>query len=196
MESEAIPIQKSKLSWIVPEFRLALRLFFCFTLFLSIIERWSRTDDLMENVSNPSNLNFEYAQNIDIETHLMTRAQLKQLFPPSESPPKIQWHEGQTGIIHDRSPLYFVIRLRNRGSSNAWGRLQAHSKKWGRGNGIEESQIPIQNLPPHMKNFQTIILATSMGIWGFEDEDKSPSDITTEWTSLYTSNPEERKDGQ
>jgi hypothetical protein len=196
MDSQAILIPKYKLRWITPEFRIAIRIFFCFTLFLAIIQRWSRSEDLMENVSNPANLNFAYAKNIDIETYLMTRSQLKQLFPPSEDPPKIQWHEKQTGKINDRSPLYFVIRLRNRGNSNAWGRLRAHSKKWIRGSGVEQRDIPVQYLPPQMQSFKTIILAAAWSVSGFEDEEKSPSDIKTEWTSLYTSNQEEQKHGQ
>jgi len=193
METETIqvPIQKSKKQWFSPKLRIAFRLFLCFWLFISIIDRWRRTGDLMENVSTPLSLNPAYAKEIDVETYLMTREQLKQLFPSSAGSPLIQWEEKQTGFINDLSPLYFVLRLRNQGDSYAWGRLQAHSKRWRRGTGIEEREIPVQLLPPRMKDFKTIILAASENINGFESPsrqyDKNPPTITTEWISLYAS---------
>lgn len=191
MEAQAVPIQKSKGQWFSLEFRIAVRIFFCFTLFLAIIERWSRTEDLMENVSDPSNLNLEYAKEIDIETYLMTRDQLKQLYSPSVKIPLVHWEENQTGILNDRSPLYFVVRLRNHGDLCAWGRLQAHSKKWGRGSGIEERDIPVAYLPPRMEFCEDIVLTASCDINGFEsiggDEGEDPPIISMEWTSLYTS---------
>jgi len=192
METETIqvPIQKSKKRWFSPELRIAFRVFLCFWLFISIIDRWRRTGDLMENVSTPSSLNPAYAKEIDIETYLMTREQLIQLFPPSDKSTLIHWEEKQTGFINDLSPLYFVLRFHNKGDSYAWGRLQAHSKRWIRGTGIEEREIPVQLLPPRMKGFKTIIFAASFSINGFEGlgyGDKDPPTITTEWLSLYTS---------
>jgi len=192
MEAETIPIQKAKRRWIVPECRIAIRMILCLILFLSIIDRWSKTEDLMENVSSNVNLNPNYAKEIDVETYLMTRAQLKQLFPSSEHPPLVQWEEKQTEIIVDFSPLYFVVRLRNRGDLPAWGRLRAHSKCWCRGSGIEGREIPVQFLAPRMNDFEVIILAASWSINGFEGENESSPSIQTEWTALYTSKQVEK----
>lgn len=191
MDSEALIAQEKK-RWISPEFRIAFRIVWCFFLFLAIVERWTRTEDLMEQISDPSSLNPSYAKSIEIETYLMTQSQLKQLFPPSEGAPLAQWKEHQTSIINDSSPLYLVLRLRNRGDSYAWGRLETHANRWGRGSGIEERTIPVQSLPPQMKDFKVIILAASHEIRGFESSinDQAPASITTEWLSLYTSKSE------
>lgn len=194
MENEAIQVKKMR--WLTPKFRIGFLIFSCLALFISITERWMGTKDKMEMVCKTSDLHPEYAKKIDIETYLMTRPQLTQLFSQPKDAPLISWEQNQTGIINDSSPLYFVLRLRNRGSSYAWGNLIAHSKRWIRGTGVEGKEIIIQYLPPQMNDFQTIVLTTAFDISGFDTLDcfsQSSSAITTEWLSLYTSKTGKQK---
>lgn len=191
MTSEVIP--EKKLQWFPMEFRIALRIFLSLLMFCMIIDRWLTIDDKMELVCNESDLNPAYGKEIDVETYLMTPAQLSQLFNSSDDKQFISWEERQTGIQNDDSPLYFVIRLKNQGDLYCWGKLKAHSERWFRGSGVEEREIHIQHLPPHMGQYQTVVLSARWATRTFDtiDEDKkySPA-ITTEWISLYTQKQE------
>jgi len=189
LETEALPVRKPKWRWVPPELRVALRMFVVVLMVVSVIDRLTHTWDRVEQVSNPADLHPEYAQQIDIETYLMTREQLKQLALPQEGL-FVYWEQEQTGILNDPAPLFFVIRLRNRSDSYIWGRLKAHSERWDRGLGIDRREILVSVLAPKMEDFKIMILATSSDIRAFDYTDyykkESPA-ITMQWISLYAS---------
>lgn len=188
MTSEVV--SEKKWQWFPMEFRIALRIFLSLLMFCMIIDRWVTINDKMEIICNPSELNPEYAKEIEIETYLMTPAQLPQLFNNTGNKKFVSWEQKQTGIINDNSPLYFVIRLKNNGKLNCWGKLKAHSDRWCRGSGVEEREIHVQHLASHMDYYQTIVLAAHWSTRGFDMVDHfkehSPK-ITAEWLSIYTS---------
>lgn len=130
-------------------------------------------------------LNPSYSNQIQVETYLMSRANLIELFkgnpPKPDMTPFSSRYEDKYEYEKSSSPrFYLVVRLKNEGDQIAWGVLNASVD----GEITHEIQVP--PLPPKMDQFELIALKANQRDKREFSKKLDYPNIASTWHLLFT----------
>ncbi len=116
--------------------------------------------------------NKSYAKQIEVKTYILTQEQVSDLFRESNKEPKRLSVEE----LNKNDKNYFVVRVKNLGSSHAWGSLNC--------------QIPNVNLPVKIpvisiKQFYCDYVVCLSGILISQENNNVAPTIKYNWSKLY-----------
>lgn len=137
-------------------------------------------------------LNPSYASQVQVETYLMSKQNLIDLFegkPPNPDTSPFPKNKYLSDYYEDPfNPRYYLVfRLKNQGDKTAWGSLDLFVE------GEKDRRIDIPPLPPNMTDFEIMaVMASAKDRNEFSANRNYPA-INASWSLLYTKKMEKYK---
>ncbi|MBM3197991.1 MAG: hypothetical protein FJZ58_01890 [Chlamydiae bacterium] len=153
-----------------------------------VIDRWAHHHDDMAYTIDPRDEDPSYASQIETEVFVSVLPDIAKIFEGETLSPERLEHTPIAepwGISHPYRNVYvfqgwFVIRIKNKGSKIAFGRLRLMDQKKG-----SYTLIDVPPLPPYMEEFANIVLEFPNLMPGLNNHPETKPEIYPKITSCW-----------